>query len=627
MKRFLLGCVLGSTCFAFADADRPNILFLTAEDTSAVSIGCYDATDPNTSTPHIDSLAKRGILFENCYCMSPVCAPSRFTMVTGLDPVTCGPAHHMRAVGKVPPGSKSIPQLLREAGYYTSNWTKTDYNANVDIIRAWNDGSEKASWTNRPTADTPFYSVFNFFGTHESAVHGTPNMPQPLRDRAYVRPYMPDTPEIRAALVRHSVVTTEMDTWVGNQLALLEAKGLADNTIIFFSSDHGNLTVRSKRFLQSTGIQVPLIAYFPPKWAHLAPVKQGSRVSRPVSQEDFGPTFLALAGLPQPDYMKGIAFAGKDVKAIAPRNYAFSSRCRMDERYDMSRSAHDGQWLYIRNFCPDIPYVENNQYMFAAGGWRSWARTAEEGKLTPQTARFWGIKPTEELYDTRSDPNNMNNLAAAPAHAAKLAEMRDALRRHMIAYLDNGLLPEGCAIEGYEASRDPSAWDVARTLDMAWLASDNDPQNITALTAALRDPSMPIRWWAAAGLRILGKQAAPAKPALVSALGDPADVVRVEAANALVRQGGHEAAFPVLLNEIVSTNAPCALQAANVIYRMGKAAAPVADDLRRIKGLLPQESTFNHAGCASILVRQALEVIDGKATRLTSEDDAAGTPR
>ncbi|MCL1921374.1 MAG: sulfatase-like hydrolase/transferase [Kiritimatiellaeota bacterium] len=620
---------LGIACASRADPDRPNILFLTAEDTSAVSIGCYRAPDPNISTPNLDALAERGIVFENCYCMAPVCAPSRFTMVTGIDPVTCGPAHQMRALGILPPGAKAFPEFLRDAGYYTANWTKTDYNANVNIGRTWNDGGDKASWTNRPAADTPFYCVLNDMMTHEERIHGFHHgvTPLPAQSNAYVRPYMPDTQIVRGALVQQSLATSKMDALFGEQLAILEASGQADNTIIFFSSDHGNLTLRSKRFLSDAGIRIPLIAYFPPKWQHLAPAQPGSRLTKPVSQEDFAPTFLALAGLPQPDYMKGVPFAGKDLRNVTPRKYAFSSRTRMDARYDISRSVQDGRWVYVRNFCPDIPYVERNPYMFSAGCWLSWAQVAEDGKLTSQTAQFWGRKPSEELYDNQNDPNNMVNLAADPKHAARLAEMRQALHDHIIAYYDNGLLPEGCDIEGYEACRAPGAWDVAKTLDIAWLASDNDPQNIPALITALKDPSMPIRWWAAAGLRVLGKGAAAAKPALLAALNDASGFVRVEAATALARQGVLDEALPVLAKEMLDEDntGTCGLYAANTIYRLGKLAAPIRDAVEEgttQKKTPPGSSWQGRNMWIADIMKQALAVLDGKAKLLTSEEAA-----
>src|SRR5437879_5414297 len=105
-------------------ADRPNILWLVSEDNNPF-LGCYG--DPLAHTPTLDKLAKEGVLYERCFSW-PVCAPSRFTLITGMYPTTCGPAMHMRAQGKIPSWLRGFPAYLREAGYFTTNNSKTDYN-------------------------------------------------------------------------------------------------------------------------------------------------------------------------------------------------------------------------------------------------------------------------------------------------------------------------------------------------------------------------------------------------------------------------------------------------------------------------------------------------------------------
>ncbi len=169
---------------------------------------------------------------------------------------------------------------------------------------------------------------------------------------------------------------------------------------------------------------------------------------------DFAPTVLSLAGVKIPAYMQGRAFAGPKAR---PNEFVFCTRDRMDERYDMMRSVMDSRWLYIHNYRPDLPYVQPLDYMFKARGYQSWARLAREGKLTPATSQFWGEKPTEELYEMAADPDSVNNLAADPAHRETLDRMRAALKSHTLEIVDNGFLPEGSALEGYEASRQPGA--------------------------------------------------------------------------------------------------------------------------------------------------------------------------
>lgn len=557
-----------------APAERPNILWLVSEDNDTF-LGCYG--DRLARTPAIDRLAREGVLYERCFTQ-PVCAPSRFGLISGMFAVSCGPAHHMRAKGNIPAGLKGFPALLREVGYYTTNNAKTDYNSPISIAEAWNQCGRKAHWSKRPNPQQPFFSVFNHEITHESCLFPEKELPLdfPAHDPARMRipPYQPDTPEVRADWARHYNHMTLMDGQIGAKLKDLEEAGLAQDTIVFYYGDNGGVLPRSKRFLEKSGTHVPLIVYYPPKWRHLAPAAPGSRITDPVCFIDFAPTVLSLAGVKIPDYMQGRAFAGP-AKA-APNEFVFCTRDRMDELYDMRRSVMDRRWLYIRNFRPDVPFVQPLEYMFKARGYQSWAKLAAEGKLTPATARFWGEKPAEELYDMDADPDNVQNLARNPAHQATLERMRDALRQHTLAINDNGFLPEGSALEGYDASRQPGAFPLERVFALAIQASDRDVKHLPAFIAGLEDPCEPIRWWAAQGCAMLRDKAAPAEVALRGRLNDPSGGVQVAVAEALGTLGRLDAALPVLerwLGNVVQ-DSPVSLQAANVLDRLGEGARP-----------------------------------------------------
>ncbi len=604
--------------------DRPNILWLVSEDNGTL-LGCYG--DPVARTPNIDALAARGIVFESCYAM-PVCAPSRFTLITGVYPTACGPAHHMRASGKIPAWLTGFPAYLRQAGYYTTNNAKTDYNAPLPLKALWDACGRQAEWSGRPSPETPFFSVYNHEVCHESCLfpdskrtlHGTPNDPARMR----VRPYQPDTPEVRADLARQYDCLAEMDRQVGLKLQALAEAGEAENTIVFYYGDNGGVTPRSKRFLHESGSHVPLVVYFPPKWRHLAPAAPGSRVAAPVHFVDFAATVLALAGVARPDHLQGVPFAG--AAGVTPRRYAFSSRDRMDERYDMVRSVADGQWLYLRNFRPEVPYVEPLSYMFRARGYQSWSALAASGALTPATAQFWGRKPAEELYDVRADPDNVTNLAGRPEHAARVAEMRRALVEQMTANRDNGLLPEGCGLEGYEASRREGAWPVGRTLETALLASAQEPSNLPALVRAADDEAMPVRWWAALGCGILGERAAGAAPALQRLLADPAPEVRVAAAEALARQGRLELALPALERAMNDLDKPwCSLQACNALDRLGEAARPLLPAIRAFSERVRQDEAFSSPQAyPRRILGHLLDVLEGRVRPLAGQAAANG---
>jgi len=581
LSKFLIACML--TAGVVMAAERPNLLWLTSEDNSYDSLGCYGNT--RARTPHLDTLAKKGILYENCYAM-PVCAPSRFTIITGLYPTTCGPAQHMRANGKIPPWLTGFPKFLRDVGYFTSNNSKTDYNSPL-IQQAdafWCENGNQASWAHRPQRKMPFFSVFNHTVCHESCLFPaekkfsfSPADPSTVR----VPPYQPDLSEFRNDIARAMDCVTEMDRQCGEKLAQLEEAGLAEDTIVFYYGDNGGITTRTKRFLQDSGTHVPLIVYFPPKWQHLAPAAPGSRVKDVVHFVDLAPTVLSLAGIEIPVYMQGRAFAGQAKKPA--REFVFCSRDRMDERYDMIRSAMSERYLYIRNFRPDLPYVQLLNYKFQARDYQAWARLAKENKLTPTTARFWGAKPSEELYDKQLDPDCMNNLAAESACGEVLEKMRKALYAWMVACKDNSLMPEGAAYEGYEASRMEGAFSAEQALALAVKASDRKAEHLPEFVRILsEDQREYMRWWAAQGCAILGKKAAPAEAVLLKAAKEDASgAVQVAAADALRQLGRTAEAVETLRRWFLQEeNAAYALQAANVIDRLGEAARPLLPEIK-----------------------------------------------
>lgn len=202
-----------------------------------------------------------------------------------------------------------------------------------------------------------------------------------------------------------------------------------------------------------------------------------------------------------------------------------------------------------------------------------------------------------------ADPDSVNNLAADPARRDTLERMRDALRKHTLETVDNGFVPEGSPLEGYEASRQPGAWPVERVFDLANLASDRKPQNLSKLAAALEDPSEAIRWWGAQGCAILGTKAAPAAAALQKCLEDPSGAVQVAAAEALARQGKVDAALPVLEKWLGNTDHPWfALQAANVLDRLGAAARPA----------LPAMKAVNDKGYLQRIMGHAVRALEEK---------------
>ncbi len=599
-----------------AEVKRPNILWLTSEDNHTF-LGCYG--DKLARTPTIDKLAKDGILYERCFSQ-PVCAPSRFALITGSFAVSSGPAGHMRAGGKIPQAMQGFPALLRAAGYYTTNNAKTDYNSPISIKDTWDQSGNDAHWRKRAKPEQPFFSVFNHEITHESCLFPVQDRKpsSPPLDRALVRipPYQPDTPELRDDWGRYHDHIHTMDGMIAEKLDELEKAGLAEDTIVFYFADNGGVLPRSKRFLQQSGTNVPLIVYFPPKWRHLAPAAPGTRVKDPVCFPDFGPTVLSLAGVKSTAVMQGKPFAGE--ARAEPNQFVFCTRDRMDERYDTMRSVAERRWLYIRNFRPDLPYVQPLNYMFQARGYQSWAKLAEQGKLTDATSMFWGSKPSEELYDMESDPDNVKNLAYDPAHRATVERMRAALKRHTLDIVDNGFMPEGSEHEGYDASRQAGAYPLERVYDLAMVASSRDAAKLPTLIQALADENEAVRWWAAQGCTVLGNKAADAEKALRDRLNDDVLSVQVAAAEALAKQGHADAALPVLERVLTQNAAPfAALQAANVLDRMGEQARPLLSVMeKRLKKLPSGKGANSAAAYQQRILERIIAVLQGREKAL-----------
>ncbi|NKB69069.1 MAG: sulfatase-like hydrolase/transferase [Candidatus Latescibacteria bacterium] len=408
-------------------SERPNILWLSLEDTSP-RFGCYG--DEVARTPNIDRLADQGCRYPNAFSTAGVCAPSRAAIITGMYQSAIG-AQHMRTAHTnehapemptpyeaVPPAYvKCFPEYLRRAGYCCTNNTKTDYQF-APPLTAWDQLSESAHWRNRPEG-TPFFAVFNRTVTHESGMWPE-KRPQVETDPDSVTlpPYLPDTPKARLALARHYDNLADNDRWVGQMLGQLEEDGLADNTIVFIWSDHGEGLPRAKRWPYDAGIRVPCIVRWPGQ------LEAGGVDERLVSMVDLGPTVLSLAGVDIPGHMQGQPFVGP---AARERDYVFALRDRYDESYDMMRAVRDERYKYIRNFMPENPYLlwipYRNRHPILEEMWRLHLEDALEG---PQQVMFQP-RPVEELYDTEADPFELDNLAADPQQAETLERLRGAL--------------------------------------------------------------------------------------------------------------------------------------------------------------------------------------------------------
>lgn len=590
MKHFLALLsllLLGMKCRGAETAARPHILWITSED-HGPQMGCYG--DAFATTPQVDRLAARGMIYTHAWSCAPVCAPARTTLISGLYATSTG-GEQMRSMVPFPEGKQMFPQLLRAAGYYCTNNSKEDYNL-TSPGRVWDESSGKAHWKNRPS-DAPFFAVCNSVRSHESQLRGYRGAPQHDPAKVRVPAYHPDTPEVRKDWARYYDIVAAADADAGRHLKELEDAGLTEETIVFYFADHGSGMPRSKRWPYNSGLQVPLAVYIPEKFKALRPpdYAAGGKSDRLVSFVDFAPTVLSLAGLQPPEWMQGYAFLGKF--QTPPQPFVHGFRGRMDERYDLVRSVTDGRYVYVRNYLPHLIYGQHLDFMWQTPTTRVWERMHAAGQLNAAQDAFWKPKPPEELYDLQSDPDEVRNLAASAKHAEIKAKLRAAQRELAVKIRDVGFMPEGERLARTKGSAPydfghGDEYPFARIFAMAETASLLDPAALPALRKGLADADSTVRHWAALGLLMRGQAAVKvAHDDLQTALQDRSPYVRIPAAQALA-QFGTETDFPAALDLLVAhadwakNDLFVALAALTAIDALGAKAAPCAAALKTL---------------------------------------------
>lgn len=571
---------------------RPNILWITCEDMSP-NLGCYG--DAYAVTPNLDRLAAKAVRYSQAFSHAGVCAPSRSGLITGMYPTSLG-SHHMRCMTRLPDFVKCFPEYLRNAGYFCTNQSKTDYNFEVPP-NAWDVAKgAKAHWRSRKP-DQPFFSVFNLTITHESQIRAAYEKLDHDPDRAVLPPYLPDTPLVRRDWARYHDLITKMDTQAGRLLDQLEEDGLADDTIVFFFSDHGVGLPRAKQWIYDAGTHVPLIVRFPEKYRHLAPAVPGSVVDRLVSFVDIGPSVLSLVGLEIPGHIQGKPFLGR--QAAEPRQYVYGVRDRMDERYDMNRTVRDDHYKYHRNYFPARPFAPWLDYMEKLATMQEWRRLQKEDRLTGVQAFFMEeSKPVEELYDLQADPFEQENLAGSPNHQTILERMREAHFQWVRRTLDLGLLPEqdmrdrAHGTSEYEMARSESVGLPFERIFHTAVLSGQGPAAIAELLQRIADPDAAVRFWAVIGLTNTAARNEGAVEALQTALVDSSVEVRIAAAEGLCRIDREAEALPILTDAITHESPWIRLQAANALDRVGEKSRPAMDIMRKIVQASRKEDMF-----------------------------------
>lgn len=569
-----------------ADSPRPNILWISCEDTSPW-LGCYG--DSFARTPNLDALAARGVRYTQAYATAPVCSPARFAIITGCYATSHG-TQRLRSAFSLPDALRGFPTFLRKAGYYCTNNAKTDYNTAAEarlIAESWDECGRKAHWRNRKPGQ-PFFAVFNLMETHQSRVFESeppPLGPDMRHDpaQAPLPPYYPDTPAARRTMARVYDCISAMDARAGEILAEIDQAGLGEETIVFFWGDHGQGIPRGKRTLWDTGLRVPLVVAFPPKYRRFSPVAPGETCDRLVSLMDLGPTVLSLAGIPVPKGLDGRAFLGD--ANTDPREYIFGARDRVDEVFELSRSVRDARYLYIRNYMPDLSWNQPERFSDQLELRREIARLAAAGKLNAKQLTYAGpTKPCEALYDTDQDPWQVRNLADDPAYRPVLERMRRELRQWQMSSRDLGLMHEAEAARLTESGRplieaasDDGVYPLARILDTAERVGRSGES--AEFARRLADENATVRYWAIVGLRAAGDEALAEKAAIERASADPSLPVQVEAAGILARWGD-EQAIVRLASILRSGDEHAQLHAARTLQLLGEKARRALPEMK-----------------------------------------------
>ena len=597
---FLLSSMLFAPVLLHA-ADRPNLLWITAEDMSP-ALGCYG--DEYAVTPNLDALAKQSVRYLTAFAPAPVCSPARSCLITGVHAESLG-TQHLRSAFPLPASVRGFPHYLRQAGYYTSNNVKTDYNTASEgrlVKESWNESSSDAHWRKRKGEERkqPFFAVFNLMVSHQSRsmVYPYERFQKEVQtqlapgqrhdpDKAPLPPYYPDTPTIRRTVARFHDCVTAMDKQAGALLRQLEEDGLAEDTLVFFFSDHGSGLPRGKRACLDSGLRVPLLVRFPKKYAHLAPAKPGSTTDRLVSFVDFPPTLLSLLGLPVPSYMQGKPFLGP--KTANPRRYVHAARDRVDEAYDFARATRDKHWLYVRTLRPDLGFNQPTYYSDLGEVRHEFHRLAKKpNALTPAQRTYVAPnRPIEALYDCRADPHNLHNLAADPKYAEQLDRLRKEHLRHTRQVRDLAYLPEeivrktSAGSTPYEAVRKLPAFPTDDLLAAAELIGI-DEEKRDALLHLLGQDDPAVRHL---GLLALGEHDYVCEscfPDLRYVMEEDACGTNRILAAALLMENGQQDGLPVLLKELRGDDPDLVLRAARSLELLGSAAKPAVPAMSKV---------------------------------------------
>ncbi|MEQ6119599.1 sulfatase [Reichenbachiella sp. MALMAid0571] len=495
--------------------DPPNFVWLMSEDNSKHYLKLFD--EHGIATPNIEKLAENGLIYSRAFSNAPVCSVARTTLATSCYGPRIGTQFHRKSsVVPMPDSLQMFPAYLREAGYYTVNNSKTDYNAESGN-EVWDESSKKAHWRNRKEGQ-PFFSQITYTDSHESRLHFDRELMDTYKptidpDSVFVNPNHPDTETFRFTNAYYRDKMLKNDEFVAGVMKELEEDGLLENTFVFYFGDHGGVLPGSKGYLYETGLHIPLVVRIPEKYRDLVGIDVGSTVGNFVSFIDFGPTLLALAGLQVPEGMDGKPFLGKNVdqEALKKKDVTFGYADRFDEKYDLVRSVRKGKYKYLRNYQPFNPDGLYNVYRYKSLAYQEWHDLYHKGTLNEVQKHFFEPREAEQLFDVEADPYETKNLANDPAYYDKVVALRELLTEWVKGMPDLSFYPESELGKG--AFQNPVAFGQKNKTEIAELIDISDLSLLTfdeaspAIKEALTSDNPMKKYWALIVYSSFGQEA------------------------------------------------------------------------------------------------------------------------
>ena len=470
-RRVFLGSALALPYILGGTDRRPNILYALADDWMWPHASIYG--DPVVKTPTFDRVASRGVLFSNAFVTAPSCTPSRASMLTGQ--------WHWRLErganlsGTLSAKFPTYPDLLGAAGYHVGFMRKGWGPGKLtDSGRTNNPAGphfqDFASFLAERPKGQPFCFWFGSVDPHrpyewESGV----NSGMRLED-VRVPPYLPDCEAIRKDICDYYWKVQRYDRETGELLAMLQETGELDNTIVVMAGDNGWPFPRCKATVYETGTHTPLVISWPDR------IKPGRVVDDFVSHADLAPTFLEVAGLTPSAQVTArsllpVLLSDKSGYVDPRRDHVLTGM----ERHVPCRGASKGgypmrairtrEFHYIRNFTPDRwaagdpgaePYTyeqlaTDTRVAFAdvdAGPSKAYmVLHRDDPEVKPLFERAFGKRPAQELYDLRSDPWQMRNVADDPQYATARKRLDGQLTAELKATGDPRITGQGAVFE------------------------------------------------------------------------------------------------------------------------------------------------------------------------------------